>query len=127
MDLRTGRPRQTSLPMELAVRYGNISGSPWRIVYTLLRGPIPDGLTLDHVCLNKTCVNPWHLEPVEAIVNLRRHWDGPRAKFGHVRQLPSGRWQAFFTRHGRKRLAPHTFATKPEARAWLEIQRGQTV
>jgi hypothetical protein len=35
-----------------------------RIVYQLLVGPIPSGLTLDHLCRVKSCVNPSHLEPV---------------------------------------------------------------
>jgi len=43
-----------------------------RVSYTLMVGPIPDGLTLDHLCRNKICVNPDHLEPVPSLVNVRR-------------------------------------------------------
>ena len=35
-------------------------------------GPIPQGLQLDHLCRVRACVNPWHLEPVTALVNSRR-------------------------------------------------------
>lgn len=43
-----------------------------RVAYELLVGPIPIGLTLDHLCQNTVCVNPDHLEPVTAEENLRR-------------------------------------------------------
>lgn len=36
--------------------------------------PIPDGLTIDHLCRNTWCVNPWHLEPVPMVVNLHRKY-----------------------------------------------------
>lgn len=43
-----------------------------RLAYELLVGPIPDGLTLDHLCRNPSCVNPAHLEPVTQSENARR-------------------------------------------------------
>lgn len=35
-------------------------------------GPIPDGLTIDHLCRNRCCVNPGHLEPVTSHENMLR-------------------------------------------------------
>ena len=43
-----------------------------RAAYELLRGPISSGLTLDHLCRNRACVNPDHLDPVPIGENLRR-------------------------------------------------------
>jgi HNH endonuclease len=43
-----------------------------RIMYELHRGPIPDGLTLDHLCRCRSCINPGHVEPVENKVNVLR-------------------------------------------------------
>jgi hypothetical protein len=41
-------------------------------------GPIPDGLTIDHLCRTPACVNPEHMEPVTMAENIRR---GTQADF----------------------------------------------
>ena len=43
-----------------------------RVSYELARGPIPDGLVLDHLCCEKSCVNPDHLEATTDAVNIQR-------------------------------------------------------
>ena len=40
--------------------------------YQISIGPIPDGLTIDHLCRTHACVNPSHLEPVTRAENVLR-------------------------------------------------------
>lgn len=61
--------------------------------YELLVGPIPDGMEIDHLCRNRLCVNPAHLEPVKHAENHRRRAGikhgpynvGETCKHGHPR------------------------------------------
>lgn len=50
-----------------------------RAAYFLLVGEVPDGLDLDHLCRQRGCVNPSHLEPVTNRENALRG-EGPTAK-----------------------------------------------
>lgn len=43
-----------------------------RLMYEVFREPIPEGLQIDHLCRNRGCINPWHLETVTVRENLRR-------------------------------------------------------
>ncbi len=52
--------------------------------YELLVGPIPEGLTIDHLCRNRLCINPHHLEPVTAAENTRRKPYPEACPKGHV-------------------------------------------
>lgn len=54
-------------------RFRRSNWNAHRVAYTLYVGEIPDGLVLDHTCLNKGCVNPKHLEPVTGTENARRY------------------------------------------------------
>jgi hypothetical protein len=50
-----------------------------RVVYAILVGPIPKGLTLDHLCRVRRCVNPEHVELVTQRENTLRG-EGPAAQ-----------------------------------------------
>lgn len=70
-----------------------------RAVYEHLRGPIPVGLELDHLCRNTRCVNPAHLEPVTHRENALRgvgvsaiNAAKTHCKYGHDLTNPDNYW-----------------------------------
>ena len=54
------------------LRQGDTETAAHRWVYEALRGAIPDGLEPDHLCRNRACVNPAHIEPVTHRENTLR-------------------------------------------------------
>jgi len=62
---------------KLASGYGSFRTNNKAVVahrysYEQLVGPVAPGLQIDHICRNRTCVNPDHLEPVSQRTNLLR-------------------------------------------------------
>jgi len=61
--------------------YGSIRAerAPWpmlkahRVAYEMVNGEIPAGMVIDHLCMNKGCVNPAHLEVVTSKENSGRY------------------------------------------------------
>jgi hypothetical protein len=43
-----------------------------RVIFERFKGPVKEGLELDHLCRNRGCVNPDHLEQVPSIINTQR-------------------------------------------------------
>lgn len=80
-----------------------VEGHLW--CYRFLIGEVPDGLTLDHLCRVRSCVNPWHLEPVPHRINILRGV-GPAAVNARKTQCVNGhpftRENTYVTPDGRR-------------------------
>lgn len=66
----------------VAVRRGAAKLShflPHRLMFQQFKGKIPHGLELDHLCRQRACINPAHLEAVTSRVNTLRG-EGPTAQ-----------------------------------------------
>lgn len=61
------------------VKRGGRNFKAHRLLWTILRGKLRARLVLDHLCRNRRCVNPYHLEPVTVRENTLRG-DGPSAR-----------------------------------------------
>lgn len=75
-----------------------------RVSFELAHGPIPDGMFLDHICYNRSCVNPDHLRLATPKQNVENR-TGARASnrsgvVGVFRHRQSGKWQARVVHNG---------------------------
>ena len=74
-----------------------------RFSYELFKGDIPQGLEIDHLCRNRSCCNPDHLEAVTTQVNTKR---GLTGKINHFNKnkthCPQGHEYSGVNNKGRK-------------------------
>ncbi|WP_292915005.1 HNH endonuclease signature motif containing protein [Nitrosomonas sp.] len=69
--------------------YGKPSRLAHRLMYELLVEPIPAGLVIDHLCRNRRCVNPAHMEVVTLAENVLRG-ESPPARNARKKVCPVG-------------------------------------
>lgn len=79
--------------------------------YEISVGPIPEGLEIDHLCRQRCCVNPQHLEPVTQRENILRMAQALE------------RERNFHCRNGHKRTEENTFVKPNGARVCNECRR----
>jgi hypothetical protein len=115
----------------ISVRTG-ITTTAHRVAYELWRGPIPEGLQIDHLCRNRWCVNQQHLEPVTAFenslrgetftsVNVRKthcdkghafsventYWEGDKRRCRACNKAKNAAYEKIRVRAPRKHWYPH--------------------
>lgn len=77
-------------------------GYAHRVAYEYFIAEVPAGLDLDHLCRNRACCNPWHLEPVSRAINVDR---GLRAKGWAEREITQCLRGHEFTEENTRRTA----------------------
>ena len=96
-----------------------------RISYEMAVGPIPDGVVIDHLCRNRACIRPGHLEAVTQRENILRG-AAPSAAYAVATHCKSGHplsGDNLILRSSRKSGGRECQACKREADAWHRAKR----
>ena len=89
-----GSLRPKGYPQSVSVggsRQNGLTYRPQRLMFHWFKYPIPDGFTIDHLCKNRKCVNPDHMEAVSHGENVVRALKRKYCKRGHP-QVPENRY-----------------------------------
>ena len=69
------------------VAFGGKTHCAHKLIYEQTRAPVPKHLECDHLCKNRACCNPDHIEPISHIENMRRgrnhNSEKTHCKYGH--------------------------------------------
>ena len=104
------------------VYFNGMARQAHRVIYEQRHGPVPAPLEMDHLCRNRWCVNPDHLEPVTKKENQRRGASSPltTAKVASIKaRLASGTSQSQLAReHGVSLSTVHDIR---HGRLWADV------
>ncbi len=96
-----------------------------RVIYEHINGPLPKGLEIDHLCKNRACFNPSHIEAVTHKENCRRGNVG--AHFGNKTHCPSGHPYSgdnlYISLKGSRSCRE---CTRTKSREWARAKRTET-
>lgn len=70
---RSGRPKDQAGQQRPAMSFRGRTRYVSRVAYELWVGPVPDGREIDHICGDRACVRPDHLQAITHRENLRRY------------------------------------------------------
>lgn len=98
-----------------------------RAAYEQLIGPIPEGMTIDHLCRVRACVNPHHVEVVTRGENVLRGngFSGTHARMTHcVRGHPLSGDNLYVTKQGQRHCRT-CHCLRQRARYWRNKGHGK--
>ncbi|MEU9606399.1 HNH endonuclease signature motif containing protein [Streptomyces sp. NPDC048057] len=90
-----------------------------RVAYEAVHGPIPDRLVIDHLCRNRGCVNPDHLEAVTQRINVLRGVSFAAARARQIRCLRGHRFtvaNTYVARNGTRKCRTCRAAARARSR-----------
>lgn len=100
------------------LRHRRVSHSAHRLAYVFFVGNIPCGMVIDHICHNKSCINPSHLRCVTQAQNMQNQKINKGNKLRGVGfDKFRNKWRAYLKTNGK--TISKRFETQDEANKFI--------